>query len=646
MSKLEVNITNNLKMLCIDMIKEAGSGDVGISLCGAPVMTSLFLKYLNFDYHSSKYINRDRVIVSNRLLPLMYATLHIFGSDLSFDALREFKKLNSVTEGVSNIKTPGIEVGSNTIGDVIASSVGIALGERYIESLIKLEDNKCNLINFKTICICTEEDLMNGISYEAMSYAGHENLNKLIFIVLKTDISKDSSTKETFSENLVDCFISLNFNVDEINNTVSSIEGAIEDAYVSKKPSVIIIKSTYAKDTTRENSNEKFNMPLSDQEIAELREKYPINYQKEDLKKELAKRLDKPLNKWIELKNSCLEDLKLREIVNFLETKEFTINFKPENIKINDGYEEELIISNNKIFNIVASKSPFVLSLSNDNFINTLGSITKASIMHKNNPTGRNILCGSRTMSIGYIALGLSTLGFKVFVSAPLIDEPILQKSIALCSENNLDVNFIFTQDTFLNSYLDTGNNAIYEINNLRSIPNLINFRPADINEVIGVYDIISQFKNTTTIIIGSSKVPKLKGSNYKYVMAGAYRVKREMNDANAIIIATGSEVELALRISDALAPYGIDFRVVTMPSAELFARQNERYQNMLLPKTIKTFTLEFGGISFWHKYATSEDYILGIDKFGTSGTKEELLNYYNLDMDSIKAKILSNMKN
>lgn len=646
MSKLEVNITNNLKMLCIDMIKEAGSGDVGISLCGASVMTSLFLKYLNYDYHNSKYINRDRVIVSNRLLPLMYATLHIFGSDLSFDALKEFKKLNSITPGVANIKTPGIEIGSNSIGDVIASSVGIALGERYLESLVKLEDSKCNLINFKTICICSEEDLMNGISYEAMSYAGHENLNKLIFIVLKTDVSKDSSTKEIFSENLIDRFMSLNFNVDEINNNVSSIEGAIEDAYVSKRPSVIIVKSTYAKGTTRENSNEKFNMPLSEQEIASLREKFSINYKKEELKNALTKRLDKTLDKWIEIKNKCLEDLKLREIINFLEAKEFTINFKPENIKINDGYMEELIVSNNKIFNIVANKSPFVLSLSNDNYIYTLGSITKSSIMHKDNPTGRNILCGSRTSAMGYIAAGLSTFGFKVFVSAPLIDEPILQKSIALCSENNLDVNFIFTQDTFLNSYLETGNNAIYEINHLRSIPNVINYRPADINEVIGVYDIISKFKNTSVIVIGSNKVPKLKGTNYKYVMAGAYRVKKEENDVNAIIIATGSEVEYALKIASELTPYGIDFRVVTMPSTELFARQNERYQNMLLPKNVKTFTLEFGDKSFWYEYATSEDYILGIDKFGTSGTKEELLNYYNLDMDSIKAKILSNMKN
>ena len=611
MSKLENNITNHLKMLSLDMIKEAGSGDVGLSLCSAPIFTTLFLRYLNYNRQNSNYINRDRVIVSNKLLPLMYASLHLFADSISMDNLKEYKKLNSITPGFANMNTPGIEIGSNTIGDVIASSVGIALGERYLENLIKLENNKCDLINYKTICICSEEDLMSGLSYEAMSYAGNECLNKLIFIVVKTNVAKDSSTKETFKENLTDRFIALNYNVDIINNNASSIDGAIDDAYVSKKPTVIVVKSTYGIDSSKENSNIDYNSPLSDSEMTSLRNKYklelPYQVSKElylDIRKEIDKRLEKKLNRWQELKEESLKDLKLKEIINFLENGLKEINFKPENIKINTEYNEELLISNNKILNILANKSPFVLCGSNDNFVNTLGNITKSNIMQKDNPTARNIIFGSRTQAMGGIANGLAALGFKVFISAPLKDSNVLMPAIRLSAQNNLDVNYIFSQDTFLNTYENMGDGATYEINNLRNIPGLINFRPADINEIIGVYDIKSTFKNPSTIIIGSDKVKKLLGTNYKYVMAGAYRVKKERENVNAIIIATGSEVPYALNIANELEGYGIDFRVVSMPSMELFRRQTEKYQNMLLPKDVKTFTLEFSNKGNWYEYA------------------------------------------
>ncbi len=654
MSKLDNNIINNLKMLALDLIQAGGSGDVGLSLSSAPIFYSLFKNNIHFNPHDFHYINSDRLVVTNRLLPLLYASFHLFYKDYSLDNLKEYKKYDSNCKGYASLRSLGIQAPSILEGDVVAASVGLTLGERYLESLIKIENPKNNLINFKTICICTEADIMSGSAYEALSFASSEYLNKYLLIVIKDGIGKDSSTKETFNENLVDRFIALNFNVEEINgNNFGSIDGAIDDAMHSKKPTVLIIKNTYGVDSSRKDSNKNYNMPLSNEEMQAMREKYNMTSPfevKEEYVKELAKDVDKRLSKeiaiWQNLKNESLKDLKIKEIIEFLTNGLREISFKSENIKINSTYEEELIISNNKILNLLTNKSPFILCGSNDNFYYTKSSINKSDIMSKENPTGRNILFGNRTLAMGGISLGLASLGFKLFLSAPLVYENLLHHYIKLSCYNSLPINYIFTQDTILNTYEEMGYPCIEEISDLRSIPNLINFRPCDIDEIVGVYSILSNYHKTTTMVISSNKTPKLLGTNAKYVLAGAYRVRKEREDLNAIIVATGSEVPIALKLADDLSAYGFDFRVISMPASEIYDLQKEKYQNMLLPKEIKTFTLEFAHPNSLQKYATSPLYVLGIDALKDGGSKEELLSHYNLTADALKVKILEIMKN
>jgi len=650
MSKLDNNVINNIKMLSLDMIKEARVGDSNLAINASSIFYALFMKHLKFNINNPNWINRDRVIVSNRFLPIMYSTLHLFGFDISLENLKDYRKFNSNINSFGNINTPGIEVSSNNIGDVISSSVGIALGERYIESLIKIENPKCNLINFNTYCICTYEDIMSGLAYESLSYASKENLNKLIFIVVKDRFTKDGVTKEEYNEDSHKFFDSLNYNFVELKGTnFSDIDAEIDLAKDNKNPSIILINPKISKDTL----DISYNKPLKDEELNVLREKYKINLPfsvsnelYEEVNHQLDKRLNKILNKWNELKQDCLNDLKLKEVIEFLETKNIKINFNVDNIKINDNYEEELINGNAKIFNILASKSPFVLSLSNDNFYYTKCNISKSDLMNKYNPTGRNISFGIRSHAMGGIANGLATLGFKVFISCPLRTSELLKPYIKMAAFNNFPVNYIFTNDTFTNPDLETGFSVVDEINSLRLIPNLINFRPSDINEIIGIYHILSNYKKTSTITIGSDKSKKIIGTNPKYVVAGAYRVRREKGEANAILIASGNEVSKALKIADELFPYGIDLRVISMPSKELFELQNDRYRFSLIPDYLKTFVLEYSESSLWNKYATNNDYILGINKFGMNGSREELLKYYNLDIDSIKTKILEIMKN
>ena len=265
--------------------------------------------------------------------------------------------------------------------------------------------------------------------------------------------------------------------------------------------------------------------------------------------------------------------------------------------------------------------------------------------MIKNEELNRNINFDGLNLAMGGIANGLAALGFRVFVSSPLKDSNTLRPFILFSTRYNLAVNYVFYNDTFLNTYENNGISPIDEINSLRLIPNLINFRPSDINEIIGVYNVISNYKKCYTIILGNEKRRILTGTNSKYVLAGSYRIKREKGEANGILLASGTEVSIALKVAEELLPYGIDLRVVSIPSIELFEMQNERYKCSLLPKELKTFVIEFGSDTLWLKYTTREC-IFGVNDFTTSGTKEELLKYYKLDIDSIKTKIIEIMKN
>lgn len=265
--------------------------------------------------------------------------------------------------------------------------------------------------------------------------------------------------------------------------------------------------------------------------------------------------------------------------------------------------------------------------------------------MSNTNKIGKNILMGSRTLCMPFIANGLATFGFKVFVSAPLIDSVNMLAGIKLSLIHNNSVNYIFTQDTFTNSYECIGISAYNELNMLRLMPGLINFRPCDINEIMGAYEIIGNYNKPIAMIIGSEKVKKLSGTHPKYVMGGAYRVYKENEELNGVIVASGEEVSLAISVSEELKMQGIDLRVVSMPSLELFNSQEARYQDILIPKDVKTFVIEFSSSELLEKYATNKDYVFGLQNYPKCGSKSELLKEYNLTKDFIKTKIVELFK-
>ena len=601
MSKFENNIISNIKTLSLDMINECGSGNKELQISSANIFYNLFLNHYVYNIDDDSWLNEDKLFVSNLLLPSFYSARYMFGLEKNIENLKEFKKLNSSTTGYKD--------SLNVPGDIVGISGGVALGERYLEDLINIENSKANLINYHTYLVCTLKELNNGGSFETLKYIAKNKLNKLVIIAIK-GYDEDSS-------DIYDYLKSINYDIIEINN--KDVDDAIDEAKETKKPSIIIVEDN-KKELSEEELRRKYNLDIPFQ----VKNEYLI-----EIKNIINKRLSKTISKWNESLNENIKNNRIKSVLEFIKNKKINVDLNVDNLKVNDNYEEELIKGNSKIFNVVANKSEFMLNCS-DNFDITLMDIHKSKLMNKDNTLYRNILFDG-LLSMGSISLGLAHLGFKVFVSTSLINSNILLPYIKYSSLNKLDIHYTFTQDSFINTN-DTVS-PTYEINSLRLIPNLINFRPADIDEIIGTYAIISSMNIPTTMVVGSEKIPKLIGTNPKYVAGGAYRVRREKGEANGVIIATGSEVVTAIKLSEELFPYGIDLRIVTMPSMELFDHQSERYKSMLLN-------------NIWNKYVTNSDYILGLDTFTTNGTKEELLKHYKLDMDSLKARIIEKFKN
>lgn len=618
MSKIDNSIIENLRVL--SMQKETSKEVQELCYLNAPIIYNLYTNHLNINMQDINWPNQDRIVVTNKILPLFYAMLHHNYKEMSLENIREYAMYSSSTPGIAKISTKGVMASSIINGDVIGSSIGITLGERYIESLIKIESPKCDLINFNTYCLCTSEDFKTSIAYESLQFLKSQKLKKIIFIILACN--EDKSIGDLAS------LYDMNYEAIKVND-ITSFNNAIKDAKSSKKPSVILIKN---------NSRNDLNISL--REIDEEEDLQAIN----EYQKIVSKRMSKVINKWQNVYNECNSDLKIKEIIKFLNNGVGEVPFKIDNIKINDNYLEELLLSNSKIFNLLANKSPFILSCSDKDFHHNHTDITKSSNMDYNNPSSRNIYFANYSLALSSVSIGLAYLGFKVFISTDLCNLNNILPFIKLSIINKLNCHFIFTNDTFINSS-KYNLPVLDELDTLKNLPDLITFRPCDINEVIGVYDIVSKYNEPTCLVLGNKVTPKMKGTQSKFVAAGAYPVLKEESELNAVIIASGSEVNYALKLADELVYYGILLRVVSMPSEKLFNRQTERYRNALLPREVKTFYLEFSTANSAYHFVKDKDYILNIPSFVIGGNKEEVLNAYNLNNDALKARIIELMK-
>ena len=656
MSKLDIDSINSIKVLALDMIDKAGSGHPGIVLSAAPIIYALYKDHLNVIPSNPKWINRDRFVLSaGHGSSLLYSTLYHFGFNIDMEELKQFRMLSSLTPGHPEYKvTPGVDVSTGPLGEGIGMAVGMALAERYLNAICKAENKSSELIDYYTYCLCSDGDLMEGISYEALSFASHQNLNKLILLYDHNKISSDGNTDLTFTEDIEIRFEALDFNILHVKhgNNYNEISSAIKNAKRSDRPSIIIIDTIIGEDSLLEGTNKVHNKPLTNEDLINIKSKYKINLPAFNVDVRILKYLQDTINiraskkylKWQEEYQNIKEDdnLGMHSLVNLLERNTFVIDFDDTKFKISEEYNEGLRESNHKIMNFIAPKNPFFLGGSADLASSCQTNLDKSSIQTSENPLGKNIYFGVREHAMGAILNGMAISNLKVFGSTFLAFSDYLKPAMRLSALMNLPVTYIFSHDSVYVGEDGPTHEPIEQLSMLRTIPNMITFRPGDINEIMGSWEYILKNNCPVSLIISKETRRRQKNTNAKYVKYGAYMIRKEKYHLDGIIIATGSEVETAIDIAKELYTIGVDIRVVSMPSMELFLKQNPKYEEQLLPKEIPTFVVEAGSSLIWNRFATKPEYIFGINRFGMSGKSEELIKYLKMDKDYILSKIAS----
>lgn len=648
---------NTVKLLALDMINEAESGNPGIVLSASPILYSLYLKHLNNFSKNPKWINRDRFIMScGHGSAMLYSMLHLAGYDFSLEDLKRFRQVDSFTPGHPEVSRElGIEATTGPLGQGIATAVGIAMAERYYENLAKKVDPKSKLIDFYTYVLCSDGDLEEGISYEALSFAAKQKLNKLIVLYDSNDMDSDGPTINSNIEDIEDRFEALDFNVLYVKNghNLSEINNAFKEAKKSKYPTIIIFKTILGKDLKKENSNLLHTGGIDEKDIIDLKAKYNLPKEsfkydekiKEKIITSINTRVEKKYNNWLKeydkAKKSRNADLVY--MINLLENDEFKVDFDSNNYKISSDYFEDGRLSNQKAINFISPKTKFFLGGSSNITSLTKARITKSGISSPENPLGKNIAFGVREHAMAGILGGMALCNLRVFSSTLLAFADYMKPAMRIGAMMRLPITYIFTHDSVSIGEDGPTFQPIEQLTMLRSIPNMRVFRPCDINEIMGSWEYILKHKGPSCLVISKDKMILNKHTNGKYVQYGAYIVRKEKEKLSGVLIATGSEVAIAIKIAEELYTQGIDLRVVSMPCIELFLKQNPIYEEKLLPKEVKIITLEASSSMMWNRFATNKDCAIGIDEFGVSGKKDDVLKYMNFDYNSILYQVKKN---
>ena len=640
-------IISAIKALSIAEISKAKSGHPGIALGAAPILYTLYSKHMMIDINDDKWINRDRFIMSaGHGSALLYATLYMSGFDLSIKDLKNFRQIDSNTPGHPETGiTPGVDCSTGPLGQGIATAVGIAAAERYLSEKF----NK--LLDYKTYVLCGEGDLMEGISYEACSLAGNLKLGNLIVLYDSNNVTLDGDAKKSFDEDILKRFDAMGWHTDMVvdGNNPILIDMAISKAKRrTDKPSFIEIKTIIGRDSLLQGTNKVHGSPLTKEDVRQLKDKLKLDNDLfsniSNLRKEMAnfirirvthdkKKWDTKYNAYL---NSCDDETK-RFLESLREDKRYDITrlFKEKTFE-DDGLRN----INGIIMNEIANNYPAFLGGSADLSSSTKTYLNKFGDFSSTNYGGKNFWFGVREHAMGAFINGLALSGLRPFCSTFLAFSDYLKPSIRMASLMNLPSTFVFTHDSVMIGEDGPTHQPIEQLPMLRSIPNHYVYRPCDANEIIGSWQTILNNDKPSSIILSRSKCKNLDVTDQLSVKKGAYIIRKEKKKLFGIIIATGSEVSLALDIAEKLSNKGMEIRVVSMPCMELFEEQPNNYKEEILPIGYKTFVIERSSKFGWHKYVYSDKYIMGLDSFGYSGKSEDVLKKLKLDDESIYKRI------
>ena len=641
---MEQRAINAIRVLGVDAINKANSGHPGIVLGAAPMVYQLFTEYLNVNVKNPNWINRDRFILSaGHGSMLLYAINHLSGYKISIEDLKKFRQVGITPGHPEYGHTDGVETTSGPLGQGISNAVGMAIAETHLAARFNKEG--LNLVDHYTYVLCGDGDLQEGVAMEAMSLAGHLGLGKLVVLFDSNDIQLDGKVSLAYSENHQKKFEAMGWNYQRVEdgNDLVAINRAIKKAKkATDKPSIIEVKTTIGFGTSVQGTSKVHGAPVGAQEAEVLRKN--LNWNEEPFvipqdiydhyKQKVASRGLRAYRKWNQLSK------KYQELYPS-EYEQFTSFFNQDVIVNLDDFASEVSAEKDATRNI-SGKIINKLSTINLNLIGGSADLTastkaKGADGHydKNHRLGRNLNFGVREHAMGAIVNGMVLHGgLKVFGGAFFVFSDYMKPAIRLAAIMRIPSIFVFSHDTIAVGEDGPTHQPVEQLTGLRAIPNLNVIRPADANETLAAWKIAMESKTTPTVIILTRQnVINQKKTSYEGVSKGAYIVSKENEHIDGVLLASGSEVGLALEAKSILEQQGLDIRVVSMPSHYLFEKQTNKYQKEVIPKRAKVLAIEMGSRLSWYKYTS---YVYGLDDFGISAPLEVALEYYGFTKEKV----------
>ncbi|MBE4908632.1 transketolase [Bacillus luteolus] len=651
----------SIRTLSIDAIEKANSGHPGMPMGAAPMAYSLWTQHMNISPSNPEWFNRDRFVLSaGHGSMLLYSLLHLSGYELSIDDLKGFRQWGSKTPGHPEFgHTPGVDATTGPLGQGIAMAVGMAMAERHLAKTYNKESFE--VVDHFTYSICGDGDLMEGVSAEAASLAGHLKLGKLVVLYDSNDISLDGDLDRSFSESVQKRFDSYGWQYIRVEdgNSIEEISRAIEEAKGDlSRPTLIEVKTTIGYGSpNRAGTSGVHGAPLGVDETKLTKETYNWTFDNdfhvpEEVYSHFHSTILEPGKKkeqeWNQLFSQYKE--KYPELGNQLDAA--------ISGKLPEGWETQLPTyevgkslasraSSGEALNAIANHVPQFFGGSADLAGSNNTMIKGANDFTPEDYSGRNIWFGVREFAMGAALNGMALHGgVKVYGGTFFVFSDYLRPAIRLAALMKLPVTYVFTHDSIAVGEDGPTHEPIEQLPSLRAMPHLGVIRPADGNETVAAWRLaVESTDKPTVLVLTRQNLPTLPGTRekaYEGVKKGAYVVSEaQNNNPEGILLASGSEVNLAVSAQQELAGQGIHVSVVSMPSWDRFEQQTQEYKDSVIPKSVKKrLGIEMASSLGWEKYTGDEGEVLAINDFGASAPGPKIMEEYGFSVQNVVARM------
>lgn len=649
---------STIRTLSIDAVEKANSGHPGLPMGAAPMAYTLWAKCLNHNPGNAHWFNRDRFVLSaGHGSMLLYSLLHLSGYDLSLKELQRFRQWGSKTPGhPESGHTEGVEATTGPLGQGIANAVGMAMAERHLAA--RYNRDQYDVVDHYTYVLCGDGDLMEGISYEAASMAGHLGLGRLVVLYDSNDISLDGDLHHSFSENIQKRFEAFDWEYLRVEdgNNIADIESALHKAKTNTtQPTLIEVKTIIGYGSPNQGgTNAAHGSPLGEDEAKLAKENYKWTYKQdfyvpEEVRSHFADLKaagEKKEQEWNQLFAAYQQQYPelAMELQSALEGK------------LPEGWDQDLPVfeegqklatraASGKMIEHISGKVPNFIGGSADLASSNNTLVANEGRFHAKDYAGRNIWFGVREHAMGAAMNGVALHGgLRIYGGTFFVFSDYLRPAIRLAALQKLPVTYVFTHDSIAVGEDGPTHEPVEQLPSLRAMPGLAVLRPADAHETVAAWQYaLENTKGPTALVLTRQKLPVLKETENSHdrFVKGAYVLSdAAQGEAELILLASGSEVSLVLEAKAKLEEKGFSVRVVSMPSWELFEKQDQTYKDSVLPPQVKKrLAVEMARPLGWERYIGTEGAVLGIDTFGASAPGPKVVAEYGFTVENVVAK-------